>query len=205
MKPARLFLLAGACAMGAGVLSARDAGAPQGLKPVAEFASIPDQRARSLALFAEMGKVITSPRCLNCHPRGDRPTQTDAMLPHSPPVLRGASGEGVPGLACTTCHGPANTSFFNGEGGVPGDPHWKLAPLEMGWQHKSLGDICRQLSDPARNGGRSLDKIVEHVGTDHLVGWAWHPGAGRTPAPGTQAQMEQLTQAWVDSGARCPD
>ena len=25
--------------------------------------------ARSVALFTEMGKVIQSPRCLNCHPR----------------------------------------------------------------------------------------------------------------------------------------
>jgi hypothetical protein len=42
------------------------------------------------------------------------------------------------------------------------------------------------------------------MGTDTLVGWAWHPGAGRTPAPGTQAQFGALIDAWIASGAACP-
>ena len=46
----------------------------------------------------------------------------------------------------------------------------------MGWEGKTLGEICAQLKDPARNGNRSLEALVEHVGTDHLVGWAWAPG-----------------------------
>ncbi len=47
-----------------------------------------DTDARSAALFVEMGKVIQSPRCLNCHPRTDSPTQGDAMVVHNPPVTR---------------------------------------------------------------------------------------------------------------------
>ena len=43
-----------------------------------------DANARSIALFREAGKVIQSPRCLNCHPVGDRPTQTDRLEPHRP-------------------------------------------------------------------------------------------------------------------------
>jgi hypothetical protein len=39
---------------------------------------------------------------------------------------------------------------------------------------------------------------------DSLVGWAWSPGAGRTPAPGTQAQLAALLDAWVATGASCP-
>jgi hypothetical protein len=39
---------------------------------------------------------------------------------------------------------------------------------------------------------------------DHLVGWAWNPGDGRKPAPGTQAQFGALVQAWIDTGAKCP-
>jgi hypothetical protein len=39
---------------------------------------------------------------------------------------------------------------------------------------------------------------------DSLVGWAWAPGAGRTPAPGTQAEFGALMRAWADSGAGCP-
>ena len=30
------------------------------------------------------------------------------------------------------------------------------------------------------------------------------PGEGRDPAPGTQAQLGELMQAWIDSGAECP-
>jgi hypothetical protein len=39
---------------------------------------------------------------------------------------------------------------------------------------------------------------------DALVGWAWRPGADRAPAPGTQAELGALIQAWIDSGAECP-
>ncbi len=203
MRLVQVVMLGAAMMACAGAIAAERGGAD--LRPVAAFDSIRDRDARSVALFREMGRVIQSPRCLNCHPRGDRPTQTDAMLPHSPPVLRGADGEGVPGLECTTCHGPTNATFGTQSGSVPGIAGWKLAPREMAWQGYDLAHICRQISDPARNGRRSLDKIVEHMGTDHLVGWAWHPGAGRIPAPGTQADFGKLVRAWVDTGARCPD
>jgi hypothetical protein len=74
----------------------------------------------------------------------------------------------------------------------------------MAWQGKSLEEICLQLKDSARNGGRSLLKIHEHMATDSLVGWAWHPGAGRSPAPGTQVQFGALIEAWISTGAHCP-
>ena len=38
------------------------------LKPVSAFARITDEKARSVALFVEAARVITSPRCMNCHP-----------------------------------------------------------------------------------------------------------------------------------------
>ena len=88
--------------------------------------------------------------------------------------------------------------------GVPGNPIWHLAPREMGWEGKTLGEICAQIKDPARNGNRSLDALVEHIGEDHLVGWAWAPGYGRQPVPGTQKQAGALVEAWVKTGAECP-
>ncbi|MDF0543645.1 hypothetical protein PX699_14940 [Sphingobium sp. H39-3-25] len=88
--------------------------------------------------------------------------------------------------------------------GVPGDPMWHLAPREMAWQGRSLGAICRQIKDPARNGGKSLAQIVDHMAKDHLVGWAWRPGGKRTPAPGTQARFGRLIASWVENGAACP-
>lgn len=169
------------------------------LRPVAAFAAIADPDARSLALFAEAGRVIQHPRCMNCHPRNDLPTQTDAMRPHRPLVSRGPDDAGDPTLRCSTCHHAANFE----PSGVPGNPKWKLAPIEMAWQGKSLGDICRQMLDPAR---AHMDRaaLLHHMAHDELVGWAWHPGSQRSPAPGSQAAFGALIKAWLDSGARCP-
>lgn len=171
------------------------------LKGPEAFADIASERARSLALFEEAGKVISHPRCVNCHPDGDRPSQGTDMHPHQPPVTRGEAGIGVPGMYCTTCHGERNYDAV----GVPGHPTWHLAPIEMAWSGKPLGAICAQLKDPARNGGMALAELVEHMATDSLVGWGWNPGAGREPVPGSQAVFGELIKAWADSGAACPE
>jgi hypothetical protein len=171
-----------------------------GLKPVGDFASIANEKQRSLALFGEAGKVIASARCMNCHPAGDRPAQGDDRHPHLPLVVRGIDGFGAVGMRCTTCHGPENFDPAR----LPGHPEWHLAPIEMAWAGKSLGEICEQIKDPKRNGGKSMDDLVHHMAEDSLVGWGWHPGAGRTPAPGTQAEFGALIKAWVDTGAACP-
>jgi hypothetical protein len=165
------------------------------------FAGISDTAARSAALFTEAGKVLTSPRCVNCHPAGDRPLQGEAGRLHQPPVERGADGFGNAAMRCAICHQAANFD----PAGVPGNPHWHLAPRDMGWQGKTVGEICTQIKDPARNGGRSLQQILVHLGQDSLVGWAWAPGFGRQPALGTQKQLAALIEAWLDTGAVCPN
>jgi len=126
------------------------------------------------------------------------------MHVHSPPVERGPYNFGATGMECTTCHGRENVAFANGERSIPGNRKWSLAPPAMAWEGKTLGEICAQIKDPARNGHKTLDQLVEHNTSDVLVGWGWNPGKGRTPAPGTQAQFGALTRAWVDSGAKCP-
>lgn len=170
------------------------------LKSVESFASIADEKQRSLALFQEAGKVITHARCVNCHPAGNRPFQGDERRPHMPLVVRGDSDFGAVGMRCTTCHGPANFD----PAGIPGNPVWHMAPIEMAWVGKSLAEICQQIKDPKRNGNRSLEEIVHHMAEDDLVGWGWHPGAGREPVPGTQKEFGALVKAWVDTGAVCP-
>ncbi|MGF1624297.1 MAG: Isoquinoline 1-oxidoreductase subunit [Alphaproteobacteria bacterium] len=170
------------------------------LRPVSDFAGIADDGERAAALFNEAAKVLMHPRCLNCHPVGDRPFQNDAMRPHEPLVVRGEDGHGAAGMPCAACHGDANYE----PAGVPGDPHWALAPASMAWVGKSAGEICRQLSDPEQTGGRDLAAILDHVANDSLVLWGWDPGAGRTPAPGTNAEFAALLRAWVDAGAGCP-
>jgi hypothetical protein len=175
-------------------------GAPAQLKSASDFSAIADPAERSRALFAEMGKVIESPRCQNCHPVGQRPTQGNDMHPHLPLVVRGGDDQGAVAMRCATCHHDANFQ----PAGVPGAPKWHVAPVEMAWQGKSLGQICEQIKDPARNGKRSLKQLHDHMAFDELVGWGWHPGGTRTPAPGTQKQFGDLVAAWIQTGAVCP-
>jgi hypothetical protein len=178
------------------------------LRPPSAFAGISDPQARSRMLFTEAAKVIMNPRCMNCHPASDRPTQGNDMHPHSPAATRGADGGGVPGNTCGACHMDRNVPIFAGQQtsfqSLPGHSRWGLAPIEMAWEGKSIGEICRQIKDPRRNGGRDLALLHEHLAHDDLVGWAWKPGPGRDPAPGTQQQLGELVQAWIDSGAECP-
>ncbi len=132
---------------------------PAGLRPVADFAGVADRHARALALFAEAGKVLQHPRCVNCHPAADSPHQTDRGRLHQPVVVRGADGHGAPTLQCNTCHGSANFDPAH----VPGHPEWHLAPVSMAWEGRSLGEICAQIKDRARNGDRDLATLLHHV------------------------------------------
>ncbi|MTV13322.1 MULTISPECIES: Isoquinoline 1-oxidoreductase subunit [Bradyrhizobium] len=174
--------------------------ASQALASPESFAGIENVEQRSAAIFTELGKVLTHPRCTNCHPAGDSPRQGDISRMHQPPVTRGADGHGKDAMRCSICHQHANFD----PGRVPGHPEWHLAPREMAWAGKTVGEICAQIRDPARNGGRKVEELIEHIGKDTLVGWAWHPGFGRAPAPGTQAQAGALVEAWVKTGAACP-
>ncbi|HEY9237899.1 MAG TPA: Isoquinoline 1-oxidoreductase subunit [Burkholderiaceae bacterium] len=187
-------------AMVAGFASAVAFAQTAELRTPQSFDTIADKAERSRAQFVEAGKVIQSPRCLNCHPNGDRPTQGNDMHLHQPMVVRGPADKGATALRCMTCHQATNFA----PAGVPGHPLWHLAPLSMAWQGQSLGQICEQLKDRRRNGGKSLAQIHEHMAKDTLVGWAWTPGADRTPAPGTQEAFGRLVEAWIANGAACP-
>jgi hypothetical protein len=164
------------------------------------FDGIANTADRSRALFLEATRVMLHPRCANCHPAGDSPLQGDEGLVHDPPVARGAEDVGVPALRCDSCHQDRNLELSR----VPGAPSWHLAPRSMAWVGHSAGAICAQLKDPARNGKRTLEAIVDHVTHDALVAWVWAPGHGRTPVPGTQARFGALVDGWVKTGAECP-
>ena len=175
--------------------------APGRLRAVSDFDRIRDRGARSRALFLEMSRVLTHPRCANCHPDGDVPHQRMAMELHDPPVVRGPEGRGVAGMECASCHQDRNQDLTR----VPGAPGWHLAPIEMAWVGRSVGSICQQIKDRTRNGGKTLAQIVEHNTRDGLVAWGWAPGDGRTPAPGTQERFGALIGAWIEAGAACPE
>jgi len=176
----------------------------QELRSPSAFDNIGDSVERSRAIFVELGKVLTHPRCMNCHPAGDQPLQGADHRFHYPPAHR--PGPNVFADGCVACHTDRNVTIhvmapFQS---IPGHPRWSLAPPSMAWEGKSLGEICRQLKDQERNGARDLAMLQEHVAKDDLVAWGWDPGQGREPAPGSQELAGRLVQAWIDSGAQCP-
>jgi hypothetical protein len=161
----------------------------------------------ALAEWAKVARVLTHPRCVNCHVQDEHPRWSGphygAAREHAFNVKRGndESGFGNPGLRCTTCHFEQNSPVVNGP---PGAPTWHLAPPEMVWFGKSSSEICAQIKDPLRNGDRTLREVAEHVRDDPLVGWGWAPGPGRQPAPGSAAETYRALARWIELGAPCP-
>ncbi|QCI66861.1 hypothetical protein [Phreatobacter stygius] len=151
--------------------------------------------------FDSLAAVLQSPRCLNCHPRGERPAQGDQGRPHGMNVQRGPDDHGHAAMTCAACHGERN----NLASGAPGAPHWHVAPRSMGWTGLGAGTLCRTILDPASNGGRSVDDLVRHMTEDKLVLWAWTPGGKRQPPPLGRAAFEAALRAWAAAGAPCPN
>jgi len=157
--------------------------------------------ASGVAAFQRIATVLNSPRCLNCHPREDRPRQGDDRHVHLMNVQRGKDGKGLAAMRCSGCHQEHN----NDAAGVPGAPHWHLPPRTMGWTGLSVGELCRTLLDPSKNGGRSVADLVEHMTTDALVLWAWRPGRDRTAPPLSTDELKSALEAWAKAGAPCPN
>jgi hypothetical protein len=161
---------------------------------------VPDPApAASSVTFDPIASVLMHPRCINCH-QDQSPRQGDARTVHLPLVVRGKDGHGAPTQQCQTCHQTTNTA----DGFVPGVSNWHLAPLSMLWEGRSAQQICEQMKDPARNGGRrTAEQIIEHMKTDPLVLWAWAPGAGRSLPPLSHDQFVEALEAWVKAGMPC--
>jgi hypothetical protein len=150
--------------------------------------------------FLEIAKVLRSPRCQNCHPAGDAPLQTDAGTRHTMGVTRRSPKVGLP---CTTCHREKNASL---PGGPPGVAGWHMPPDDtpMVFEGRTPTELCEQLKDLGRNGGRGLAEIEEHLAHDPLVLWGWDPGPGRTRPPIAHAKFVEHARRWIARGAPCP-
>lgn len=155
----------------------------------------------ALQTWQQIVTVLQHPRCLNCH-QVDSPLQGDDGHPHIPPVVRGEDNMGTVAMRCTNCHSEQGN---NPSSGVPGAPHWSLAPLSMNWAGLSSAELCQQLIDPERNGGRTPAELVKHMGEDKLVLWGWQPGGDREPVPLAHEQFMQVLKAWVAAGTPCPE
>jgi hypothetical protein len=152
--------------------------------------------------FEEMASVMTGPRCINCHIPGDAPLQGDEIRRHDMNVKRGSDGRGTPALHCSACHQAENTDTVHAP---PGARDWRLPPAKtpMAWLGLKPEAICQSLKDPARNGGRSLAALEEHLRDDPIVNWAWSPGPGRRPPRLTHDELVARFVEWKQAGAPC--
>jgi hypothetical protein len=168
-------------------------------------ATAQEQQQRGASAWTQIFAVLSHPRCANCHVDDDRPRWSGAGTgqprPHPMNVMGGQGGRGNPAMLCATCHGETNAPVAHGP---PGAHDWHLAPAAMVWFGKSSAEICAQVKDPRRNGGRTLQQVADHIRTDKLVAWGWAPGPGREPAPGSIEQTYRLMQDWIAAGAPCP-
>ncbi len=158
-------------------------------------------------------EVVTHPRCINCHVGPDHiPLQQLApdqpSQPHIMAVNAGISRIGAEGLSCSTCHVTSTRPNTVPHAAPHTGMDWKLAPVEFQWVDKTSAEICSQMRDPARNGGRDAAGLIEHITHDaEVIGfitWGFNPGAGREPAPGgLEAHLRDMA-VWTAAGMPCP-
>ena len=122
--------------------------------------------AGARAFFLKAAPVFLSPRCLNCHPSGERPLQTDRSRPHAMSVKRGLEGRGVTAMQCANCHQPQNTAGLNGP---PGAPNWHLPPqsMKMVFEGRSAGRAVPAVQGPGaeRRQDRGPDRRARDAAT----------------------------------------
>jgi hypothetical protein len=167
------------------------------------YPTLPKDSVGSVKAFMSVYKVLMSARCMNCHPSGDAPLQGDDNHIHAMNVKRGVDGKGLYSVRCSNCHQPENTAGLHMP---PGNPKWGLPPanMRMVFQGRTPRQLALQLLDPKQNGGRTKAQLIDHMANDDLVGWAWHPGDGRTLPPMTRPAFAAQVRLWIAKGAFAP-
>lgn len=155
--------------------------------------------------FDKMMDVLTHARCMNCHPTDNIPKQGEDSHPHYFGMARGQNNMGFQATKCTTCHQSENNAYS----GVPGAPHWSLAPASMGWQGLSRAEIAERMLNPNTNGGKNHKELVKHMTEDELVLWAWEPGIDangkqRELPPVSKEEFKVAVEKWFENGAVIP-
>jgi hypothetical protein len=158
--------------------------------------------AASVAAFMKVYKVLMSPRCMNCHPAGDRPLQGDDSHLHTMNVQRGMDGKGMYALKCANCHQPENAA---GAHAPPGNPKWQLPPadMKMVFQGKKPRELALQIMDYNKNGHKNKQQLLEHA-RDTLVKAGWHMGEGRPAPPLAYNQFLVAWDTWINKGGVAP-
>jgi hypothetical protein len=166
-------------------------------------AILPKDSVGSAKAFMSVYRVLMSPRCMNCHPSGDAPLQGDDSHIHTMNIKRGIDGKGLYSVRCSNCHQAENTAGLHMP---PGNPKWGLPPanMRMVFQGRTPRQLALQLLDPKKNGGRTKAQLIDHMANDDLVGWAWHPGDGRTLPPLSRPAFAAQVRLWIAKGAYAP-
>ena len=167
------------------------------------FTPLPKDSVGSAKAFMSVYKVLMSSRCMNCHPSGESPLQGDDSRIHTMNVKRGVDGKGLYAARCSNCHQAENTAGLHMP---PGNPKWGLPPanMRMVFQGRTPRQLALQLLDPKQNGGRTKAQLIDHMANDDLVGWAWHPGDGRTLPPMSRPAFAAQVRLWIAKGAYAP-
>lgn len=172
-------------------------------KPDDAIPKIAKDSVGSARAFMKVYSVLMSPRCMNCHPSGDVPLQGDDSHLHTMNVKRGVDGHGIYAMRCSNCHQNTNTTGLHMP---PGNPKWGLPPanMRMVFQGRTPRQLALQLLDPKQNGGRTRAQLIDHMANDDLVGWAWHPGDGRSLPPMNRPAFAAQVRLWIAKGAYAP-
>lgn len=165
-----------------------------------------------LAAWDSIHMVLTHPRCVNCHVGADNlPLWGTVQAPrriHGMAINAGESRIGAETISCNACHQTSTRENTVPHAAPQTGMDWRLAPVEFQWTDRSSAEICAQMRDLDRNGGRDEAGLIEHILHDaEVIGfitWSFEPGAGREPAPGSlQAHLEDMA-AWTAAGMPCP-
>jgi len=196
--------------IGTAFAATAETGQPLDVSALPEPGSI--EASDGLAAWDRIHDVASHPRCLNCHVGEDGiplwGTVAEPDRPHGMAIVAGDSRIGAAGLSCRTCH-QTSTRPNRVEHAAPHTGmDWQLAPVDFQWVGGTSAEICQQMRDPDRNGGRDAAGLVEHILHDaELIGfitWSFDPGAGRAPAPGSlQSHLEDMA-IWTAAGMPCP-
>ena len=163
---------------------------------------INEDSVESVQAFMQVYSVLMSPRCMNCHPAGNRPLQGDDSHVHIMNVQRGKDGTGLYALKCSNCHQPQNTPGLHTP---PGNPKWHLPPadMKMVFQGRTAHQLALQIMDYNQNGHKDKEQLLEHA-RDTLVKAGWNMGEGRTLPPLTYDAFVTAWDTWINKGAYAP-
>ena len=138
-----------------------------------------DRRRRgALGGHVHRARQGADPSALRQLPSGRRPPAPGRRGPAAPAAGRARRGRS---WRCEPCAARSATRRPTSiPAACPATPEWHLAPREMAWEGKTLGEICAQIKDPARNGGR---KSLEDLDPSHRHRHAGRLGLGARVRP----------------------